>query len=90
MGLSGTVSELGADVITGGSLGGLMSFRSETLIPTQNAIGRLAMAVAGAVNDQHNLGVDLGDVITKASLADAFRLALRQQGVRLAAPAAKG
>lgn len=37
-----------------------------------------------------HLGVDLGDVITKASLADAFRLALRQQGVRLAAPAAKG
>ncbi|MEH3021822.1 MAG: STAS domain-containing protein [Pseudomonas oryzihabitans] len=34
-----------------------------------------------------HLGVDLGDVITKASLADAFRLALRQQGVRLAAPA---
>jgi rsbT co-antagonist protein RsbR len=33
-----------------------------------------------------HLGVDLGDVITKASLADAFRLALRQQGVRLAAP----
>lgn len=31
-----------------------------------------------------HLGVDLGDVITKASLADAFRLALRQQGVRLA------
>jgi len=34
-----------------------------------------------------HLGVELGDVITKASLADAFRLALKQQGVRLAAPA---
>lgn len=34
-----------------------------------------------------HLGVELGDVITKASLADAFRLALREQGVRLAAPA---
>lgn len=34
-----------------------------------------------------HLGVDLGDVITKASLADAFRLALRQQGMRLAVPA---
>jgi rsbT co-antagonist protein RsbR len=36
-----------------------------------------------------HLGVELGDVITKASLADAFRLALRQQGVRLAAPTAR-
>lgn len=36
-----------------------------------------------------HLGVELGDVITKASLADAFRLALKQQGVRLAAPAAR-
>ena len=36
-----------------------------------------------------HLGVELGDVITKASLADAFRLALKQQGVRLAAPATR-
>lgn len=59
VGIAGNVSELGEDVITGGSLGGLMSFRSQTLTPTQNAIGRLAMAVSGAFNDQHNLGVDL-------------------------------
>lgn len=36
-----------------------------------------------------HLGVELGDVITKASLADAFRLALKQQGVRLATPATR-
>ncbi|WP_462381920.1 STAS domain-containing protein [Pseudomonas sp. Marseille-QA0892] len=34
-----------------------------------------------------HLGVELGDVITKASLADAFRLALRQQGATLSRPA---
>ena len=59
VGLAGNVSELGTNAITGGALGGLLSFRSETLIPTQNAIGRLSMALAGAFNDQHALGVDL-------------------------------
>lgn len=63
VGIAGNVSELGSDVITGGSLGGLLSFRTQTLIPTQNAIGRLAMAVSGAFNDQHNLGVDLNGVL---------------------------
>lgn len=63
VGLSGTVSELGDNVITGGSLGGLMSFRAQTLIPAQNAIGRLAMAVSGAFNDQHKLGVDLNGAL---------------------------
>ncbi len=32
-----------------------------------------------------HLGVELGDVITKANLADAFRLALRRSGVELVA-----
>ncbi len=48
VGLAGNVSELSDNVITGGSLGGLMAFRAQTLIPTQNAIGRLAMAVSAA------------------------------------------
>jgi len=40
-----------------------------------------------------HLGVDLGNVTTKASLADAFRLALQRTGrtvVKVAAPAARG
>jgi len=63
VGLAGNVSELGEDVITGGSLGGLMSFRAQTLIPTQNAIGRLAMAVSAEFNNQHKLGVDLNGAL---------------------------
>ena len=65
VGLAGNVSELGTNAITGGALGGLLSFRSETLIPTQNAIGRLSMALAGAFNDQHKLGVDLTGALGK-------------------------
>jgi flagellar hook-associated protein 1 FlgK len=59
VGLAGNTVELSSNAITGGSLGGLMTFRDETLIPTQNAVGRLSIALADAFNDQHNLGVDL-------------------------------
>jgi len=63
VGIAGNVQELNDKTVTGGSLGGLLSFRSESLIPTQNAIGRLSMALASAVNDQQNLGVDLNGVL---------------------------
>ncbi|SCX55986.1 flagellar hook-associated protein FlgK [Variovorax sp. EL159] len=62
-GFAGNTSELDDSSITGGVLGGLMAFRKETLIPTQNAIGRLAMSVADAVNAQHKLGVDLNGAL---------------------------
>jgi flagellar hook-associated protein 1 FlgK len=63
VGLAGNVSELKDNVLDGGSLGGLMSFRTQTLIPTQNAIGRLSIALGSAFNDQHNLGVDLNGAL---------------------------
>lgn len=44
--------------LTGGSLGGLLQFRSQSLIPTENAIGQLALGVANAVNTQQELGQD--------------------------------
>jgi len=58
-GVAGNVSELADSVITGGSLGGLLAFRAQSLAPAQNAIGRLSLALAGAFNAQHGLGVDL-------------------------------
>lgn len=45
--------------ITGGSLGGLISFRSDSLDEAQNALGRIAVAVAQTMNNQHRLGQDL-------------------------------
>ncbi|SCK60284.1 flagellar hook-associated protein 1 FlgK [Variovorax sp. HW608] len=63
VGIAGNVQELNDSSITGGSLGGVLGFRNESLIPTQNAIGRLSMALAGAVNDQQNLGVDLNGAL---------------------------
>lgn len=58
----GNVMELGEDVITGGALGGLMTFRQETLDKTQNQIGQLAVSLSTAFNEQHKKGVDLDGV----------------------------
>jgi len=62
VGINGTATELADSVFSGGSVGGLMAFRNETLSTSQNAIGRLAMALTSAFNDQHKLGVDLNGV----------------------------
>lgn len=42
----------------GGRLGGLMSYRSETLDVAQNTLGRIAIALATQFNAQHKLGQD--------------------------------
>ncbi|QJQ00735.1 flagellar hook protein FlgK [Herbaspirillum rubrisubalbicans] len=42
----------------GGSLGGLLRYRTETLDPTQNALGRIAIAMGTAFNQQQQLGLD--------------------------------
>ncbi|MDG0795992.1 flagellar hook-associated protein FlgK [Pectobacterium punjabense] len=52
---SGVVT-LNENTLTGGSLGGLLSFRSETLDETRNQLGQLALAFADAFNTQHQKG----------------------------------
>ncbi|MEG3114945.1 flagellar hook-associated protein FlgK [Salinicola sp. 4072] len=56
---AGSRSPLKESVIQGGELGGLMSFRSETLDSVQNQIGQLAVTLANKFNDQHEAGVDV-------------------------------
>lgn len=56
---AGVAVELQDNVISGGSLGGLMQFRNETLGDAQNALGRMAIGLADTFNAQHNLGIDL-------------------------------
>tara|TARA_B100000700_G_scaffold82540_1_gene92960 strand:- start:12612 stop:14501 length:1890 start_codon:yes stop_codon:yes gene_type:complete len=59
----GNMVELNENRITGGSLGGLLNFRSETLDKTQNQIGQLAVSLVSGFNEQHAAGIDLdGDV----------------------------
>lgn len=50
---------LSKGALTGGMLGGVLEFRSETLDQAINAVGRVAMALASSFNEQHRLGIDL-------------------------------
>ena len=45
-------------LITTGSLGGLLTFRSQELDQTRNTLGQLALAFAAAFNTQHKEGFD--------------------------------
>lgn len=51
--------ELREENFTGGQIGGLMTFRRETLDRAQNQLGQMAVAMAVGFNAQHRLGVDL-------------------------------
>lgn len=51
------------DQITGGTLGGLRRFEEEALQPAFDDLGRIALALSDAVNQQHEIGMDLeGDL----------------------------
>lgn len=54
-----TLIELPDSSISGGSLGGLLKFRSEALDSVQNDLGRLAMGLAMEVNRIHQEGFDI-------------------------------
>ncbi|HEY4318468.1 MAG TPA: flagellar hook-associated protein FlgK [Herbaspirillum sp.] len=43
---------------SGGTLSGLLQYRSETLDVVQNTLGRIATVLASSMNDQNKLGVD--------------------------------
>ncbi len=45
--------------LQGGTLGGLLQFRSQVLQPAQNALGRIADGLAAAINSQQAQGLDL-------------------------------
>ena len=49
--------------INGGALGGLMAFRDGELALAENSLGRIAIVVADAFNDQHRLGMDLSGTL---------------------------
>ena len=56
---AGKAVELKESMISGGSLGGLLQFRSETLDTAQNSLGRIAISLADNFNAQQKLGMDL-------------------------------
>jgi flagellar hook-associated protein 1 FlgK len=56
---SGNLIEMQDSTFSGGTLGGLLTFRDETLNPTRNKLGQLAVSFAEGINTQHRAGVDL-------------------------------
>jgi len=57
---SGSATALiGTNQLQGGSLSGLLTFRDQSLVPAQNALGRIAINLADAVNAQNELGQTL-------------------------------
>ncbi len=56
-----TYQQVTADVtsvVTGGSIGGLVRYRTDVLQPAANELGRLALVVSDQVNTQLNQGID--------------------------------
>lgn len=50
---------LGVDSLPGGTIGGLLQFRTESLDPIQNQLGQIAVVMAETFNTQHEQGLDL-------------------------------
>lgn len=48
-----------SDIIGGGTLGGVLSFRDGLLNETRNELGRITLAVAEGINSQNRAGLDL-------------------------------
>ncbi|MDZ3993210.1 flagellar hook-associated protein FlgK [Pseudomonas sp. Teo4] len=44
--------------VTGGEMGGLLRYRSETLAPAMNELGRIALVVSQQINSQLGQGID--------------------------------
>lgn len=48
-----------SDVLSGGSLGGVLAFRDDLLDKSKNELGRIAVAVSASINDINRAGLDL-------------------------------
>lgn len=73
VGASGNVQELPESLISGGKLGGLLSFRSEALDAAFNQLGLMTSSVALTFNAQNALGQDmLGNTASDTAFVSDF------------------
>ena len=56
---NGKTVQIAENGLPGGTLGGLLDFRSNMLDTAQNSIGRVAVSIASSLNQQQSLGQDL-------------------------------
>lgn len=59
----GNISSAITDNLSGGTIGGLLDFRTTVLDNTQNSLGRLATGLATTFNTQHVAGQDLNGAL---------------------------
>jgi len=69
---SGVVLE--ESMLGGGQIAGLLKFQNTDLVEAKNLLGRMALAIGTATNDQNKLGIDLngavgGNLFTPADLS---------------------
>jgi flagellar hook-associated protein 1 FlgK len=80
--MGSTSMDIGS-VVTGGSIGGLLRYRSDVLTPAINDLGRIAIATADSVNSQLGQGLDLNSDFGSSLFSDinsAAAIAQRSQG----------
>ncbi|MEW8508611.1 MAG: flagellar hook-associated protein FlgK [Candidatus Thiodiazotropha sp.] len=68
------------DQISGGTIGGMLNFRSEILDPTQDRVGLVALGMAQQLNSQHQLGLDLDGLVGTALFSSSSVGVLSQPG----------
>lgn len=76
VGAAGNVQELPESLISGGELGGFLSFRSQALDTSYNQLGLMASSMALTFNAQNELGQDmLGSIAGESDfIADFFKV----------------
>ncbi|HEB97671.1 MAG TPA: flagellar hook-associated protein FlgK [Sedimenticola thiotaurini] len=84
-----TGSHVITNQLSGGEIGGLLSFRQDILDPGQNRLGLIAIGIGEEMNRQHRLGVDLnGDLGT--ALFKPSQMQILANGNNLGAATATG
>jgi len=58
---SGFVRQLGQQELGGGAIAGMLRFQNTDLVDARTQLGQLAAALAGKVNEQQALGLDMSD-----------------------------
>jgi len=66
-----SVAEFRATDLNGGTLGGLLQYRDGVLNVAENSLGRTALPLTQAFNDQHKLGLDLNGQLGSAFFGSA-------------------
>ena len=73
----GTTTVLEEATLGGGKIAGLLRFQNSDLVDAANLLGRMALAIGTASNEQHRLGVDLngnpgGDLFQLSAIPDGL------------------